>query len=106
VIVVLFVVLLVLFVVLPLAGMVLSSLISAVVVGLVLGGLGRLVVPGRQPIGFFGTVASGLAGSLLGGFVGQRVLRIQHFGVFLLEVAAAALVVAALAGGSRHRALR
>lgn len=102
-------VLVVLFVVLPLIGMALWALLSTIVVGLVIGGLARLVIPGRQPIGFFATVISGLCGSVVGGFLGQHAFHVGYLGTVLLEVAIAAALVAALAyrGGrsiSRPRA--
>ncbi|HET6818094.1 MAG TPA: GlsB/YeaQ/YmgE family stress response membrane protein [Mycobacteriales bacterium] len=68
-----FAVLIVLFVVLPLIGVAFWWLISTAVVGLVIGALGRLVVPGAQRIGVMATIACGLAGALLGGAVGRAV---------------------------------
>ena len=41
--------------------------------GLFAGLLGRLLVPGRQPLGFLKTLGLGLAGSLLGGFISSLV---------------------------------
>lgn len=40
------------------------------IVGLIVGGLARLLVPGPDPMGFLGTWAVGVGGSLLGGFLG------------------------------------
>ena len=45
--------------------------ISLVIVGLCIGGVGRLIVPGRNPIGFWGTLGVGLAGSIVGAIVGS-----------------------------------
>jgi uncharacterized membrane protein YeaQ/YmgE (transglycosylase-associated protein family) len=95
-IVLLFVVLVVLFVALPLVGLALWAFFSVVVVGLVVGALGRLVVPGRQRIGILATVMAGLCGSILGGFIGQHVLHVGHFVTALVEIGVAALVVLAL----------
>ena len=100
-----FAVLVVLFVVLPLIGLALWALVTTVIVGLVIGALGRLVVPGSQPIGFLATVGSGLCGSILGGFIGQHLLSSGWLVTILLEVAIAAGVVFLLAG-RRFRALR
>ena len=100
-----FAVLVILFVVLPLVGLALWALISTVVVGLIIGALGRLAVPGTQPIGFLATVGSGLCGSIVGGFVGQHVIGAGWFATILLEVAIAAGLVA-LVAGRRFRALR
>lgn len=97
-----FAVLVILFVVLPLIGMALWALLTTIVVGLIVGGLGRLVVPGAQPIGFLATVGAGLCGSILGGFFGQHVFHIGWFGTLLLEIAIAAALVAVLAGRLRR----
>ena len=97
-----FAVLVILFVVLPLIGMALWALVSTVIVGLVIGALGRLIVPGTQAIGFLATVGAGLCGSIVGGFVGQHVLGVHWFGTILLEVGIAALLAALMARRSRQ----
>ena len=66
-------------------------------IGLFLGGLGRLVVPGRQPIGLLATALIGIAGSLLGGDIG----RAAHLGG-LLQFVVAVLVAAALVVAYSH----
>ena len=38
--------------------------------GAIAGYLARLLVPGPDPLGFFGTVALGIVGSFVGGFLG------------------------------------
>jgi uncharacterized membrane protein YeaQ/YmgE (transglycosylase-associated protein family) len=43
-----------------------SGIVSAVVFGIVIGTLGRLVVPGRQRIGVLWTVAVGIVAALVG----------------------------------------
>jgi uncharacterized membrane protein YeaQ/YmgE (transglycosylase-associated protein family) len=45
-------------------------ILSLIVVGLVIGGVGRLIVPGPNPIGLVATVGIGLAGAILGAIVG------------------------------------
>lgn len=39
--------------------------------GLLIGGLARLVLPGREAIGIFGTILAGIAGSFVGGILGR-----------------------------------
>jgi uncharacterized membrane protein YeaQ/YmgE (transglycosylase-associated protein family) len=41
------------------------------IVGLIAGLLARALVPGRDRLGFMGTLLLGVAGSLVGGFLGQ-----------------------------------
>lgn len=100
----LFVVLLILFVVFPLVGMAAGALISTVFVGLIIGALGRLVVPGRQPLSVLATVFAGLIGAIVGGYLGDRVLYLGGFATTLLEIGVSALVVAVMAA-PRHRRL-
>ena len=47
------------------------DIIVWLVVGLIAGALARLLVPGRDPMGFLGTIVLGLIGSLIGGFLGD-----------------------------------
>ena len=59
------------------------SLIWWLLIGLVAGGIARLLVPGRDPIGWLGTLILGLVGSVVGGFLGQLVggegLHLEEF---------------------------
>ncbi|MDX6759606.1 MULTISPECIES: GlsB/YeaQ/YmgE family stress response membrane protein [Streptomyces] len=43
-----------------------SGVFSAVVIGIVIGALGRLVLPGRQRIGLLWTIAVGILAALVG----------------------------------------
>jgi uncharacterized membrane protein YeaQ/YmgE (transglycosylase-associated protein family) len=40
------------------------------VIGIIAGFLARLLVPGRDPMGFWATVLLGIVGSFIGGFLG------------------------------------
>jgi uncharacterized membrane protein YeaQ/YmgE (transglycosylase-associated protein family) len=42
-----------------------------IVFGLIVGAIAKLLMPGRDPGGFIVTMALGIAGSLLGGFLGR-----------------------------------
>ena len=96
----LIVVLLVLVVILPIAGWALWLLISAALVGAVIGGLARLVLPGRQDIGVLSTIVIGWIGSLIGTLVGRHVFHVGSFLTILCEVAAAAVLVALASSGA------
>lgn len=45
------------------------SIIAWIVVGLIAGWLAKLVVPGREPGGFLATLAIGVVGAILGGWI-------------------------------------
>ena len=47
------------------------GIIGWILFGLVVGIVGKLLMPGRDPGGFILTTILGIAGALLGGFVGQ-----------------------------------
>jgi uncharacterized membrane protein YeaQ/YmgE (transglycosylase-associated protein family) len=44
-------------------------IIVLVIVGFIVGAIARLLMPGRDPIGVFGTIVLGVVGSLVGGFL-------------------------------------
>ena len=44
-------------------------IIMLLIVGLIAGAIARLLVPGRDPIGLLGTIALGVLGSFIGGFL-------------------------------------
>lgn len=68
--------------------------------GLIIGGLGRLLVPGPNPIGLIRTALVGLAGSFLGGLVARYVIGLHYryslLAGFILAVIFAAMIVAAI----------
>ena len=47
------------------------NVIGWIVFGLIVGALAKLVMPGRDPGGIIVTMLIGIAGSLLGGFIGR-----------------------------------
>ena len=47
------------------------AIIGWIFFGLVVGIVGKLLTPGRDPGGFILTIALGIAGALIGGFLGQ-----------------------------------
>ena len=49
-----------------------TGVLSAILIGILVGTLGRLILPGRQSIGAIATVAVGVAAALLGTYVAQR----------------------------------
>ena len=54
----------------------LGELIAAIVIGIIAGYLGRLLLPGRDPMGFVQTVIFGIVGALLGWVLFTYVLGI------------------------------
>jgi uncharacterized membrane protein YeaQ/YmgE (transglycosylase-associated protein family) len=66
-------------------------IVLLIVSGLIVGALGRLAIPGPNPMSIPMTIAVGVGGTLLGGLVSQLVLG--RPGGFLVSVLASALIV-------------
>ncbi|MEV5319973.1 GlsB/YeaQ/YmgE family stress response membrane protein [Streptomyces sp. NPDC052687] len=77
-----------------------SGLVSALVIGIVIGVLGRLAVPGRQHIGVLWTILVGIVAALLGSALAAALGVRDTNGVdwveWLIQIALAALGVVAL----------
>jgi len=74
--------------------MTLGGVLVIVLTGLVIGALGRLAVPGRDPMPLWLTIAIGLAGSIVGGAIAVA-LGFGSGGIFVASVLAATLIVIA-----------
>jgi uncharacterized membrane protein YeaQ/YmgE (transglycosylase-associated protein family) len=46
-----------------------AFIIVLLIVGLIVGAIARLLMPGRDPIGIVGTIVLGIVGSFVGGFL-------------------------------------
>ena len=79
----------------------LSYLFALIVSGLIIGALGRLAVPGRNPMGIGMTILLGIGGSLLGGLV-TRALGLGTSFSFIAAVLAAAGLVYLVSGRQRR----
>jgi uncharacterized membrane protein YeaQ/YmgE (transglycosylase-associated protein family) len=66
--------------------MTVSGIISALIVGLIIGALGRLVVPGRQAIPIWLTVLIGIGAALLGTAIARGAGWADTSGVDWIEV--------------------
>ncbi len=91
--------------------MTVTGIITALIVGLVIGALGRLVVPGRQSIPIWLTMVIGVVAALLGTVLARALgIATETSGIdwmeLLVQVALAAVgvaLVAGFAGRSRTR---
>lgn len=80
------------------------ELVSFAIVGLILGGLARLILPGRQPIGALSTILSGLIGSIVGGLIGHAV-DVGRLATVLLEIGVAVVAVGSFSAAASRREL-
>ncbi|WKE68132.1 GlsB/YeaQ/YmgE family stress response membrane protein [Streptomyces sp. WP-1] len=77
-----------------------SGIISAIIIGLIIGVLGRLVVPGRQHIGVLWTIVVGIVAALIGSAIAAGIGVADTKGPdwieWLIQIALAAAGIAAL----------
>ncbi|MFY9574327.1 MAG: GlsB/YeaQ/YmgE family stress response membrane protein [Blastocatellia bacterium] len=69
-----------------------------IIVGLIVGALARLIMPGKDPMGWIATAVLGIAGSFVGGFIGNLIWRPAdgsyfHPGGLLLSLLGALLLL-------------
>jgi uncharacterized membrane protein YeaQ/YmgE (transglycosylase-associated protein family) len=88
-------------------------IVYLLVFGAIAGYLARLLVPGPDPMGFFGTVLLGIVGSFIGGLLGFLIFgediddgAIQPSGVIGSIIGAIIALLIWRAMGGRERSLR
>ena len=89
--------------------MTVAGIISAIIVGLIIGALGRLVVPGRQNIPIWLTIVVGIVAALIGTALAQAVGVAVTSGIdwieLLFQIGLAALGVFLVAGTRGRRSI-
>lgn len=84
-----------------------SGIISAIIIGAIIGILGRLVVPGRQRIGIIVTIVVGIVAALIGTWLASLMDVSDTNGIdwieLIIQVVLAAIGVALVAGSGRRR---
>ena len=85
--------------------MTVTGIITAIVVGAVIGALGRLVVPGRQNLSYLVTVVIGIVAALLGTWVANLIVDTDGFSIveLLFQIGLAGIGVGLVAGSSGRR---
>ncbi|ACY99706.1 MULTISPECIES: GlsB/YeaQ/YmgE family stress response membrane protein [Thermomonospora] len=87
--------------------MTVTGIITAIIVGAIIGALGRLILPGRQPIGILLTIGVGIVAALLGTALAQWVGVATTRGIdwieLLFQIVLAVIGVALVAAFRRGR---
>jgi uncharacterized membrane protein YeaQ/YmgE (transglycosylase-associated protein family) len=79
-----------------------SGIFSAIIVGAIIGGLGRLVVRGKQHISVLMTIIIGIVAALIGTFLAVT-LGVGTWIEIFIQVGLAAIGVTLYTGGGRSR---
>ena len=89
--------------------MTVTGIITALIVGLIIGALGRLVVPGRQSMPIWLTMLIGVGAALLGTVIARSIGLADTTGFdwteLLIQVILAAVAVALVAGIGARRSI-
>ena len=80
-----------------------GSILGYVVVGVIVGVLARLLVPGRDPIGILGTIVIGTAGAVLGGWLAGAFFAETEGVDWLASIGVAVVLVLLVRALSRRR---
>jgi uncharacterized membrane protein YeaQ/YmgE (transglycosylase-associated protein family) len=72
-----------------------TGIITAIVIGAIIGALGRLVVPGRQPIPIWLTIVVGIVAAFIGTFIARAIgIPTATSGIDWLELVVQVVVAA------------
>jgi uncharacterized membrane protein YeaQ/YmgE (transglycosylase-associated protein family) len=72
-----------------------TGIITAIVIGAIIGALGRLVVPGRQPIPIWLTIVVGIVAAFIGTFIARAIgIPTATSGIDWLELLVQVIVAA------------
>lgn len=63
-----------------------TGIITALIIGLIIGALGRLVVPGKQPIPIWATIVVGIVAALLGTAIANSIGVATTPGIDWIEI--------------------
>jgi uncharacterized membrane protein YeaQ/YmgE (transglycosylase-associated protein family) len=86
--------------------MTLSAIVVWLIVGLVIGAIAHLLVPGRQRVGILFTILIGIVGALLGGVITAALLGPGHLIIsFIVSLVVAAVLISAVSHPRSRRYL-
>ncbi|GIH91254.1 GlsB/YeaQ/YmgE family stress response membrane protein [Planobispora siamensis] len=87
--------------------MTIASILGAIVIGAIVGAVGRLLLPGRQPIGWVLTIVVGIVAALIGTAIAQGLGVATTDGIdwieLVMQVVLAVVGVGLVAGLRRSR---
>ncbi|AKU17620.1 GlsB/YeaQ/YmgE family stress response membrane protein [Luteipulveratus mongoliensis] len=76
-----------------------GDIIGFIVLGAIIGALARLVLPGKQDIGWAATIIIGIIGAFVGGLITRAIVGDDHRWIgYVVSIAIGALGVAVYAG--------
>ena len=80
-----------------------TGIITAIIVGAVIGALGRLLVPGKQNMGVILTILVGIVAALIGTWIAHALFNTDSFIITLILQLVLAAIGVAIVGGTAGR---
>lgn len=62
-----------------------GTIIAYIIIGLIGGAIAKAILPGKQGGGWFATMALGIVGALVGGWLGGMLLNVSYDRIFSFE---------------------
>jgi uncharacterized membrane protein YeaQ/YmgE (transglycosylase-associated protein family) len=70
-----------------------GSIVSTVVVGLVVGAIAKLLMPGKDPGGFIVTILLGIAGAFVGTWIGRMFMGSNYAAGWIMSIVGAMVLL-------------
>ena len=71
-----------------------SGIIGTIIIGLIIGVIAKVIMPGKDPGGFIVTTLIGIGGSFLGTFVGQMFFSRYYAAGWIMSILGAIAILA------------
>ena len=70
-----------------------GSILSTIVVGLIVGAIAKLLMPGKDPGGFIVTILIGIAGAFVGTWIGRMFMGANYGAGWIMSVVGAMILL-------------
>jgi uncharacterized membrane protein YeaQ/YmgE (transglycosylase-associated protein family) len=70
-----------------------GSIISTIVVGLIVGAVAKLLMPGKDPGGFIVTILLGIAGAFIGTWIGRMFMGENYAAGWIMSIVGAMILL-------------
>ena len=70
-----------------------GSIISTIVVGLIVGAIAKLLMPGKDPGGFIVTILLGIAGAFVGTWIGRMFMGENYAAGWIMSIVGAMILL-------------
>ena len=69
------------------------AILSTILVGLIVGAIAKLLMPGKDPGGFIVTILLGIAGALVGTWIGRLLMGENYLAGWIMSIVGAMILL-------------